>query len=208
MKDGAGLAMLVVFFMWLCIFVHCLRMFYSSEVSQTFYAVISLHLAVVACLPTCLLHTGVSRSPCTCNSCDSVLPILVEILRDSVKPATLILSLPNSTFLAKTLHLILQQELLCLRPLILLFLHPNLPHFSALSLLPLSAQRSCQQGEERVSHSDFSSFSPFPVWSGRCVRRHQRHVENVSTSGKPSIKSLRSIARCISVGNWALQSPG
>ena len=127
-------------------------MFCSSEVSQAFYTVISLHFAVVACLPSRPLYTCVSPSPGTCNSCHNVLPVLLKILRVPAKPTALILSLPVSALLPKTPHPILQQDVLCSLPL-LLFLHPNLLHFSALSWLPLSAQRSCQQEEPLIAIS-------------------------------------------------------
>lgn len=66
--------MLAVFF-WVYIFVHCLCMSYSSEVSQTFPTVISSHFTVAACLP---LYTCVSLNPCTSNSCHVLLTVLSQ----------------------------------------------------------------------------------------------------------------------------------
>lgn len=158
-------------------------MFYSSEASQTFCNVISLNFAVVACLPSRSSYTRVSPSPCTCNSCHDVLSVLVELLGATAKPTTLILSPPDSALLPKTLHLILQLEVLCSLPF-LLFLHPNLLHFSALfwGILhkePVSKEKS----------KPLIAISPpaQPVVADALIDIRDSSM-NISTSGEPSIR--------------------
>ena len=162
-------------------------MFYSSEVSQAFYAVISLHFAVVACLPSRPLYTCVSPSPGTCNSRHNVLPVLLKILRMPTKPTALIIvsasvSPPPQN---PAPHLAARRPVLPPSP-------PIPPPQSAALQCTFLAPTVCTKilSARRASHSNLS---PCPACSGRCISRHQglskeRHVENISTSGEPSIR--------------------
>lgn len=169
-------------------------MFYSSEASQTFYTVIPLPFAVVACPPSRPSSKHVSPSPCTSNSCHNLLPVLVEILRAPAKPTALMLSLPNSALLPKTLHAILQQEVLCSLP-------PScplpLPQPAALQCAFLDLTVCAKTLAVRRKMKPLIAISsPSPpaqpavadALVGIRDSSKERHTKNISTSGEPSIR--------------------